>query len=114
MLTLREIHEEIETAVAALDELVTEIRDAGYEAAVAENAYRVANAKARLTIRYNSQAKVTVDQVEAEATQMTEREHLAYLISQSRLTTAREALRAAQAKLDGYRSLGASFRGAGG
>jgi len=37
-----------------------------------------------------------------------------YLIAQNKLTTTREALRAAQSRLDAWRSLGAGFRSAGG
>ncbi len=114
MLTLREIHQGIEANLNALEELVSEVQDAGNQAAVAENAYRVSYAKARLSIRALSQEKLTVEQVEAEATVATEKEHLAFLIAQNKLTTVREALRATQSKLDAYRSLGASFRGAGG
>ena len=113
-MTLREIHEGLQANLEALDSLVEEARSAGRESAKTENAYKVAYAKTRLSIRATSTEKLTVDQVEAEATVATQDEHLAFLLAQSNLTVLRESLRAVQSKIDAYRTLAASFRSAGG
>ena len=114
ILTLREVAEGLEVNMTALDELVTEVQDAGNRAAKTEAAYKIENAKSRLTIKGTAIEKLTVSDIEAEALIQCEGLFTAYLIAQNHLLTVREALRAVQSKVDGYRTLAASFRNAGG
>jgi hypothetical protein len=67
-----------------------------------------------LTIKGTAIEKLTVSDIEAEALIQCEGLFTAYLIAQNHLLTVREALRAVQSKVDGYRTLAASFRNAGG
>ena len=114
MLTLTQIHEGIIKELTRIGELVNEIAVAGDESAHAEAIYKSKFAQARLASRALGRDKVTVGQVDDEATDMTSAEHLAYLIASNKLMTCREALRASQARLDGLRTLSTSFRQAGG
>jgi len=114
MLTVDEIHKGIYTELKALDALVEEVREAAGNAAITEAEYKKEFAKARLTIRAANQSKITVGQIDDEAELMTSDERLAYVIASNRLTVVREALRASQAKLDGWRSLLSSVKAAGG
>ena len=91
-----------------------EVRRAGHDAATTEAAYKIEFAKARLTVKTTSLEKLTVGDIESEATIQCEKLYLAYLIAQNHFTSVREALRALQSKIDGYRTLSASFRAAGG
>jgi hypothetical protein len=112
-----EIAERMERVMAALEELVDEVRDAAHGAAVAEATYKAAFAQARLKARVtaeNDGRRLTTDAAEDAATAGTQDERLDYLIATSRLTSARDALRARQAVLDGLRTLSAAVRGAGG
>jgi hypothetical protein len=114
MMTLGEIYTGLEANLAALDDLVADVQKAGHDAATTEAAYKVEFAKCRLTIKATALDKLTVGDIEAEATVQCEELYLKYLIAQNKLTTVREALRAVQSKIDAYRSLAASFRSAGG
>lgn len=113
MLTIDRIQTGIGREMKILEELVEEMREAGDESARAEVAYKTAYAQSRLSIRA-LHGKPTVDFVEAAATVDCADQHLAYLIASNRMTTAREALRAAQSRLDGWRSLMVTMRAAGG
>jgi hypothetical protein len=113
MLTLARIQAGIEAEMKRIDELVNQIAKAGDEAAETESAYKVAFARKRLEIRAYYD-KPTVGQCDDEAMEATADLHLAYLLGSNRLTVARESLRSAQARLDGLRTLAASFRVAGG
>jgi hypothetical protein len=104
------IIEEIET----IENLVDEMNEAGSQAAICEATYKALYAQTRLSVRYLSKTKLTVDEVEAQATVQCEEAHLAYLVAQNKLVTTREALRAAQSRLDAWRSLASGFRSAGG
>ena len=114
MLTLEQIANGIKKEMQRLDGFVDEIREIGDQAAKCEANYKTANAQARLTIRAGTLEKLTVEQVEATALIQCEEIYLQFLISQNRLVTTREALRATQARLDGWRTLATSFRSAGG
>lgn len=115
MLSLSAIHAAIETLSDQLEDLVSEIAQAGDEAAKAEADFKTEFAKARLWARANAgDRKITVDEVEDRATTKTTDERTKYLVSANTLLVLREALRARQAQLDGYRTLAASYRGAGG
>ena len=83
-------------------------------AARTEAAYKIENAKARLTIKGTALEKLTVSDIEAEALIQCEELFTAYLVAQNHLMTVREALRATQSKVDAFRTLAASFRNAGG
>jgi hypothetical protein len=112
MLTIDEIQKGIYKELRTLDVLVDDTREAATEASVAEAEYKVAYARARLVARA-TQAKTTVGQIDDEAEQATTSQRLAHLIASNRLTVCREALRASQAKLDGWRSLLSSMKAAG-
>jgi|ERR1035437_3298218 hypothetical protein len=117
MLTLDAIHERIEACSDRLDSLYGELRKAAREAAEAEAAFKVSFAKARLTCREEAdrdKIKVTVDLVEDVATEATANERFAHLLASNKLLTLREALRATQSQMDGYRTEAASHRIAGG
>jgi len=110
MITVEAVHEGIAKCLRRIDELVEEIAKAGDDAAHFEVEFKTAYSKARLQVRALSKEKLTVDEVADRAQSMVEAELLAYKISENRLTTCREALRASQARLDGLRSLLASIR----
>ena len=117
MMNLGQIQEAILREAKKIDELVDEIREAGQNAATAEVTYKVLFAKERAMARVDGEEagkRVTVDMVEDAATEVTENERLAYLLATNNMTTCREALRAATARLDALRTLAASFRTAGG
>jgi hypothetical protein len=114
MLSLSEIHDRLEAELEHLENLVTEVRHAGNEAAKAEVAYKVESSKARLTVKATMIEKLTVADIDAEVTIQTEELYLNYLITANALTTCREAVRVGTTKVDALRSLAASFRNAGG
>lgn len=102
------------TEIEVIEDLVDEMNIAGGEAAKCEAIYKALYAQTRLSVRYLSKTKLTVDEVESQATVQCEEAHLAYLVAQNKLVTTREALRAAQSRLDAWRSLAAGYRSAGG
>jgi hypothetical protein len=102
------------TEIEIIENLVDDMNKAGEQAAICEATYKALYAQTRLTIRALAKIKLTVDEVESDATVQCEEAHLAYLIAQNRLVTTREALRAAQSRLDAWRSLAAGYRSAGG
>jgi len=114
-LTLDQIHRGILKEMRTLEELVTDIQRAGQEAAKADARYKSAFSEARLNVRalYGHQ-KMTVDQTTDIATAGTDDEYTQFIITANFLTTCREALRASQSRLDGWRTLAVSFRNAGG
>lgn len=114
MLTLSQIHTGIAKEIERLEQLTEDIAHAGDLAAETEATYKAEFAKARLAIRATSKERLTVDEVGDRALDLVEELHLHYLVAQNRLTTCREALRASQARLDGFRSLLVSVRQAGG
>ena len=111
MITVEQIHNGIARSLKTIEDLVGDIAQAGDEAAQAEANYRTEFARQRLGFRALHE-KTTVGQVDDHATEATADLHLAYLIAQNRLTTTREALRAAQSRLDGLRSLLSSIKAA--
>ena len=113
-MTHEEIHKGLQVNLDALEGLVDEVRRAGRDAAMTEAAYKIEFAKARLTVKATAMEKLTVGDIESEATIQCEKLYLAYLIAENNFTSVREALRALQSKIDGYRTLSASFRAAGG
>jgi len=100
--------------IEIIEDLVDEMNFAGNQAAVCEATYKALYAQTRLSVRYLSKTKLTVDEVESQATVQCEEAHLNYLVAQNKLVTTREALRAAQSRLDAWRSLASGFRSAGG
>ena len=113
-MTHDEIKKGLQINLNALEGLVDEVRRAGHDAATTEAAYKVEFAKARLTIKATALEKLTVGDIDSEATIQCEELYLHYLIAENHFTSVREALRALQSKIDGYRTLSASFRAAGG
>ena len=109
-----EIQRGLEANLEALESIVDEIRQAGRDAAIKEATYKVEYAKSRLTVKSTALEKLTVSNIEAEATIQCEKVYLDHLIAQNHFTSVREALRALQSKIDGYRTLSASHRAAGG
>lgn len=91
-----------------------EITATAGEAAHAEAEFRAEFAKQRLRARADATTKLTVDAVEDMATEKTQDQRLKYLLKANELLVLREAMRARQAQLDGYRTLAASYRGGGG
>lgn len=115
MLNLTQIHERIEECEARLEELVEEITRAAGAAAGADATYKTRFAQARLAARAEAEGrKITTDEAEDKATVATEKERADHLFAANDLTVLREALRATQARMDGLRTMAASFRGAGG
>ena len=117
MKSLREINEALESEIDAIEGIVERITEAGVQLAKTENAYKVATAKAQLLVRAENMDRpkaITVDEVNALSLVRCADEHLDYLIAENALTTCRESLRAKQSQVDALRSLGASFRNAGG
>ena len=114
MMNLGQIQEAILREAKKIDDLVSEVRDAGVQAAEAEVAFKVGHAQARLVARADKDRKVTEAMAEDIAVEATEHQRLQHNLAQSRLTTAREAMRASQSRLDALRTLAASFRNAGG
>ena len=114
VLTPSQIAEALEQQIESLENLVTEVRQAGEASARAEAAYKVEFSKARLTIRATALEKMTVDQVGDEATSQCEELLLQHLIAENFLVSVRESCRLAQTKTDALRSLLATFRNAAG
>lgn len=111
MLPLSDIHESISELCRQLEELVEQIAKAGDEAAHAESTFRADFAKARLHARAEADGrKITVDEVEDRAAEKTQDQRLNYLLTSQNLLVLREAMRARQAQLDGFRTLAASHR----
>lgn len=115
MIPLSSIHEAIERLEGQLEDLVSEITKAAGEAAEAEAEFRSEFAAARVEYRVNhSGEKFTVDMVEDYATVCAIETRTNHLLKANNLLVLREAMRARQAQLDGFRTLAASYRGAGG
>lgn len=114
MPTFEQIHEGIAKQIRRIEELVDETAQAGDQAARAEASYRVVAAQERLKAAAEPGEKRTVSEIDAIVTVETQDELLRHLIATNHLMTSREALRAAQARLDGLRTLATSFRQAGG
>lgn len=114
MRSLQDIHASIEAIEQELIDLVATATEAATDAAVTEATFKTQFAKARLLARANATGKITVDEVTDRATVECSESRLGYLVANGRLTTVREALRAAQSRLDGLRTEAASYRGAGG
>lgn len=83
--------------------------DIARDAALAEHAYKVAYARARMEVRAFS-PKATTSAVDDRALTRVEEEHLAHLLASSLLTARREANRSLQARLDGLRTLASNLR----
>ena len=114
-LTLDMIHNGILREMNELERLVEEIREAGKRSAIADATHKTDFSEKRLQVRalYKHQ-KMTVDQIADIATSSTDETYTDYVINSNNLMTLREALRASQARLDGWRTLAVSFRNAGG
>jgi hypothetical protein len=103
----------MEKVLAQLDQLVEDMRDAGNELARTERTYKVKFARARMTARAGTE-KMTVAAVDDHATIECSDELFDYTIAEQTMKFTREALRAAETRMDALRSMGASIRGAGG
>jgi len=114
MMNLGQIQEAILREAKKIDDLVSEVKEAGAHAAEAEVAFKVKFAQARLVARADTERRVTEAMAEDISVEATEHQRLEHNLAQSRLTTARESMRAAQSRLDALRTLAASFRNAGG
>jgi hypothetical protein len=100
-----------------IDDLVDEARKTATAAAIAEAKFKSEFAKARISARHaalSEGTRLTTDMAEDEATVATTELREQHLLKSHGLTVVREALRAAEARLDGYRTLSASVRLAGG
>lgn len=112
-MNIAQIEQAIQSEARKIEELVDEVRNAGIDAAKAETSFKVGFAQHRLVARAG-EGRVTEAMADDLAVEATEKERLNHNLAQSRLTTAREAMRAAQSRLDALRTLAATFRAAGG
>lgn len=113
-MTPDDISRALEAQIDRLDGLVVEVRDAGEASARAETAFKVEFSKARLTIKATALDKLTVADIESEATIQCEELLLNHLVTENFLMSTREACRLAQTRCDALRTLSASFRNAAG
>ncbi len=102
------------TEIEVIEDLVDEMNKAGQEAAITEATYKALYAQKRLMVVANAVTKKSIPDIEMEVDSQVEKQHLAYLIAENKLVVTREALRAAQSRLDAWRSLAAGYRSAGG
>ncbi len=112
-----QIAEEMERTLARLDELVEDTRTAGISLAEAERKFKSTYARARMEARSRvgtSGRPMPEKDADDLATIASEQERFDFTIASQTMTYTREALRAAETRLDVLRSLGASVRGAGG
>jgi len=115
MATISQIEQGIEREIREIGRLIDELTKAGDEAAQAEANYKEAWAKATLEVRaLTTTEKLTVSEVEARVELETSELHLAHLITENRLATLKEAIRASQTRLNAMQTLNANFRQAGG
>jgi len=117
MLSYEAVAEAIEAEGRKLGKLAEQCLELAMAAAEAEATYKVAFATSRMTYRDYAAAngiRTTVDAVEDHATLECADSRRAYLLAQGELTAMRDALRAAQARLDGLRTLATGYRQAGG
>lgn len=117
MINPAEVSEGIDRVINELEDLAGEIRQVSNEAAYAEASFKAEFAKARIAARYKAQVagdRLTTDAAEDIATVATEDLRLTHLLKSHGLTAAREALRAAESRMDGYRTQSASIRIAAG
>ena len=100
--------------IEIIEDLVDDLNKAGEQSAKCEAAYKALYAQKRLMVVANAITKKSIPDIEMEVDSEVGKEHLAYLIAQNKLVVTREALRAAQSRLDAWRSLAAGYRSAGG
>lgn len=100
--------------IEIIEDLVDDLNKAGEQSARCEAAYKALYAQKRLMVVANAVTKKSIPDIEMEVDSEVGKEHLAYLIAQNKLVVTREALRAAQSRLDAWRSLAAGYRSAGG
>ena len=117
MLSMNQIAEAIEAEGRRIGKLAEECAEIAQNAAEAEADHKVAFATSRIKFRdaaAKSSGKVTVDQVEDHATLECAESLRAYLVCRESMTAIRSAQKASEARLDGLRTLAATYRGAGG
>jgi hypothetical protein len=115
--TPAEVAEGISEVDEILQELAVEIRLLASHAARAEASFKVEFAKARISARYEAEkngGRLTTDAAEDIATVATEKLRLDHLLQTNAVMAAREALRAAGHRMDGYRTQATSIRAGGG
>ena len=100
--------------IEIIEDLVDDLNKAGEQSARCEATYKALYAQKRLMVVANAVTKKSIPDIEMEVDGELKKEHLDYLIAQNKLVTTREALRAAQSRLDAWRSLAAGYRSAGG
>lgn len=109
------IAKQLSDVLVVLDDLVDETKTAGQELARRETNFKVKFAKERLKVRAEADGRrITADEVEDHATVATEAERFDHLVASQTMTYTREALRAAETRVDALRTMSASIRGAGG
>ena len=117
MLSYNQVAEAIEIEGRRIGQLAEEIAECANNAAEAEADHKIEVAKARVKYVNDRGAegiKPTVSATEDYATLICAESLRNYLVAREALTAIREALRAAQARLDGLRTLAAGYRQAGG
>ncbi len=100
MMTIEELQTGILDTIAGRDAMVTEARKLFIEAAEAEHAYRMAQAKAYLKAEGKN-----ADERRGQVDQMVDREMFAYKIADAKANGVKEALRATADKINAYQSL---------
>ena len=117
MLSYEAVAEAIEAEGRKLGKLAEQCLDLAMAAAEAEATYKVNFAASRMQYRDFATAngiRTTVDAVEDHATLECADSRRAHYLAQGQLTAIRDALRAAQGRLDGLRTLATGYRQAGG
>ena len=117
MLSYEQIQVAIESEGRRIGELAEEIADVAANAGECEADYKIQFAQSRMRFRDDAalqNRKVTVDEITDHATVECSDTYRAYLVASGSMTAVREALRAAQSRLDALRTLAAGYRQAGG
>lgn len=117
MLSYNQVAEAIESEGRKIGKLAEEIATLAGDAAEAESDYKIKVASARIRLRDDAASvglKVTVGEIEDQATVACSDSLRKYLLAAGCLTAARDAMRASQGRLDGLRTLAAGYRNAGG
>lgn len=108
-MTYGDIVQAIEQALEGMEGIVKDIAELSHASAVSEADFKASYAKVKLSARVTA-GKLT----EAHLTDMADVEcadkRLTYLLASGRLSAARSALSAQQARLDGLRTLAAGMR----
>jgi hypothetical protein len=116
-LNYRSIESAMVNTIERMEELTQVFARLADELSGAETTYKIEFARKRYTLRTSVDArgkKYTVDIAEDMATEATKDQLIAYESTKAKYDSCRQALSTVRAQLEGYRSLMASHREAGG